>query len=54
MFQLQQQFVGVEHFISLIRVLGRANLPLLVGECLENLNLKVLPPLFADTCLAPF
>lgn len=41
MFQLQQQFVGIEHFVSLIRVLGRTNLPLLIGECLENLNLKV-------------
>jgi hypothetical protein len=27
--------------VSLIRVLGQTNLPLLVGECLEFLNLKI-------------
>jgi cytoplasmic FMR1 interacting protein len=40
-FQMQQHFVGLDHFVSLVRVLGRTNLPLLVGECLENLNLKI-------------
>lgn len=48
-FQLHQQFVGVEHFMSITRVIGRTNLPLLISECVENLSLKVrslIPPAF--------
>ncbi len=40
-FQLYQQFFGVAHMCSLVRIVGRTNLPLVVGECLENLSLKV-------------
>eukprot|EP01090_Pellita_catalonica_P002598 TRINITY_DN12174_c0_g1_i2.p1 TRINITY_DN12174_c0_g1~~TRINITY_DN12174_c0_g1_i2.p1 ORF type:complete len:407 (+),score=69.07 TRINITY_DN12174_c0_g1_i2:276-1496(+) len=29
------------HLLALVRVVGRTNLPLVVGECLENLNLKI-------------
>jgi cytoplasmic FMR1 interacting protein len=40
-FQLYQQFFGLPHLQSLIRIVSRTNLPLIIGECLENLNLKI-------------
>ena len=40
-FQLYQSFFGLPHLLSLLRLVGRTNLPLVVGECLENLKLKI-------------
>ncbi|KAL6064809.1 Cytoplasmic FMR1-interacting protein [Balamuthia mandrillaris] len=40
-FELYQHFVGSQHIQSMLRLVGRTNLPLVVGECLENMNLKL-------------
>jgi len=38
---LTKRFFGTPHFISLIRVVGKASLPLIISECLQNLELKI-------------
>lgn len=40
-FQLYQQFFGIPHVASLLRLCGRTNLPLVISELLENMGLKI-------------
>ncbi|GAM27817.1 hypothetical protein SAMD00019534_109930 [Acytostelium subglobosum LB1] len=39
--ELHKHFFGLPHVHSLINTVGRKNLPLIVGECLRNIEIKI-------------
>ena len=39
--ELYKKFVGAPHIESIIRLVGKTNLPLVVSECLQNMDLKI-------------
>lgn len=38
---LYTNFVGIPHIESILRLVGRSNLPLVISECLQNMDLKI-------------
>ena len=39
--ELARSFVGMPHILALVRIIGKENLPLLIDEVMNNINLKV-------------
>jgi len=39
--ELYKKFVGAPHVESIIQLVGKSNLPLVVSECLQNMDLKI-------------
>ncbi|EFA78321.1 component of SCAR regulatory complex [Heterostelium album PN500] len=39
--ELHKSFLGMPHMHALINVVGRKNLPLIIGECLRNIEIKI-------------
>lgn len=39
--ELYKKFFGPQHIQSILRLVGRENMPLIISECLQNMDLKI-------------
>jgi len=39
--ELYKNFFGTQHIMSILHLIGRSNLPLVISECLQNMDLKL-------------